>query len=445
MAFDCICVDFQNSEDNLNTIKQRMPHAKIIPFAHSYMEIIKSFVGEARTSYVWLVSTLIDYETFNFDYIPEQYEDKQLHVWHNNKQKEGDTLLIPCKEFLGQISELKFLRDFKSINYHPVVQEYSTWPKRSFEFDTLTDQVASQKELYVNYYYYYYQYDCYHHGHEPNNDYQPSFWEDIKLYCLDKNRLNLLVPKFNMKKELHEYSPKLFMQSPSSAPYFDIIFIHNYEPQHKENYEALIEATQGKKNQIKTLQGVKGRNRAYQTAAQLSSTEYFYAVFAKIKTNPDFGFNFVPDTLKSPRHYIFDCYNPVIDYTYGHQATVLYNKKLVSQTKGNELDFTLSQQHDHISILSGESTFNKDSKVAYRTTFREVVKLLYKQKIYPTVEGNFILQKWNTKSQLQNANYVRDAYKDAVDFVEKYSNEYERLFESYEWQFVDDLYQKRYA
>jgi hypothetical protein len=45
---------------------------------------------------------------------------------------------------------------------------------------------------------------------------------------------------------------------------------------------------------------------------------------------------------------------------------------------------------------------------------------------------------------MQNANYVRDAYKDAVDFVDKYSNDFEKLFQSYEWQFVDSLYQQRY-
>jgi hypothetical protein len=77
----------------------------------------------------------------------------------------------------------------------------------------------------------------------------------------------------------------------------------------------------------------------------------------KFKTDPSFGFDFVPDTLKSPRHYIFDCYNPVIDYTYGHQAIILYNKKMVLENTGTGLDFTLSQQHDHVKLLSAETTF----------------------------------------------------------------------------------------
>jgi hypothetical protein len=60
------------------------------------------------------------------------------------------------------------------------------------------------------------------------------------------------------------------------------------------------------------------------------------------------------------------------------------------------------------------------------------------------VEGNHILSKWYTESDMLNANYVRDAYKDAVEFVNKYSSNFNELFKSYEWQFVDTLYQKRY-
>ena len=63
---------------------------------------------------------------------------------------------------------------------------------------------------------------------------------------------------------------------------------------------------------------------------------------------------------------------------------------MVLDNEGTGLDFTLSQQHDHINILSNETTFHIDSKVCFRTTFREVIKLLYWKKNKPTVENNFI-------------------------------------------------------
>jgi fermentation-respiration switch protein FrsA (DUF1100 family) len=117
---------------------------------------------------------------------------------------------------------------------------------------------------------------------------------------------------------------------------------------------------------------------------------------------------------------------------------------MVLENTGTGLDFTLSQQHDHVKLLSAETTFYQDPLVAYRTAFREIVKLLHAQKIKPTVEGNHILSKWYIESDMLNANYVRDAYIDAVEFVKKYSEDFEKLFQSYEWEFVDSLYQRRY-
>ena len=117
---------------------------------------------------------------------------------------------------------------------------------------------------------------------------------------------------------------------------------------------------------------------------------------------------------------------------------------MVLENTGTGLDFTRSQQHDHVKLLSAETNFYCDPLVAYRTAFREVVKLLYAQQTKPTVEGNHILLKWYTESDMQNATYVRDAYTDAVEFVKKYSENFEKLFQSYEWEFVDSLYQRRY-
>ena len=42
------------------------------------------------------------------------------------------------------------------------------------------------------------------------------------------------------------------------------------------------------------VEGVKGRNSAYKTAANISDTEYFYAVFSKCKIKSNFKFDFIP-------------------------------------------------------------------------------------------------------------------------------------------------------
>ena len=44
MAFDCVVVDFKNknTDINLQTIRNKLPHAIIVPFVNSYHDIIKS-------------------------------------------------------------------------------------------------------------------------------------------------------------------------------------------------------------------------------------------------------------------------------------------------------------------------------------------------------------------------------------------------------------------
>ena len=123
MAFDCYCIDFQNkkSTENINKIKQVFPYVKVLPFIKSYYELSNVVIESANTEYVWMLSSKIDYTKFDFNYIPEQFEAKQLHTWSGPTQKEGDTFLFH-KSFTTQ--NIKFLRDFEHVNYHTEILEY---------------------------------------------------------------------------------------------------------------------------------------------------------------------------------------------------------------------------------------------------------------------------------------------------------------------------------
>ena len=434
MAFDCIFVDFQKDTKTKKRVLELFPYARVIPFVSSYFDIVKSYIDEVRTTHCWLISDLVDSKTFDFDFIPEQYEEKQIHVWNTLQQTEGDIMLLPVNEFKKQKNNLRYLRDFKDINYHSnnTIQLHE-WPSKKFQFDSIIESVKSQKSRYVNYYY------------DTKHDIVPSFWEDQKLYIYDVNKLNLLVPKFPIRTELHEYLPKLNMQNQSEKLHFDICYIHNGEPQALENLATLRKYIKDLPNKLHVIENVKGRKQAYQTAAKASETEFFYAVFAKLQVNGNFKFDFVPDTLKSPRHYIFDCYNPVINYTYGHQAIILYNKKLVLENDGKELDFTLAQRHDHIPVLSATTTFHTDPRVCYRTAFREIVKLIYNKHIKPTVENAYVLGKWLDPDIVPGASYVKAAGEDAIDFVRSNNYDFDSIFKSYEWDFVDKKFDSRYS
>lgn len=433
--FDVIIINFDADQQNLQNLQQRFPHARTVPFVDSYFNVLRSCISSTTTQFVWLISDLVYCNDFDFDYIPPKHEHNQIHVWNVDKQSEGDLMLIPRQAFQDQMFNIKFLRDYQDVNY-----KYSNsiavhqWPQVQFDFNNLNTQVKQQTQRYTEYYL------------ESPQNILPSFWEDQKLYVYDVNRYNMLVPKFELKQELYEHKPIFFMEHISEPQAFDVVFIDNGEPQAEENFQHLKLCLENKPNCLHRVSGVKGRTQAYKTAANASNTDYFYAVFAKLETNVFFGFNFVPDLLKSPRHYIFDCYNPVIDYAYGHQAVILYNKQMVLDNPGTGLDFTLAQQHDHVAQLSASTTFNQDPQVCYRTAFREVVKLHYFQHTEPTIETAFVIRKWaKPNDQIPGSEYALAAYQDAVEFVESNNYNFDKIFESYEWDLVDSLFAKRFS
>jgi len=429
MAFDCIFVDFQISKDNREKILSQFPYAQKTSFINSYFDVLKSFVGEIRTEFFWLTSDLIDLQHFDFDYIPEQFEKNQIHVWHNKDQKEGNILLIPTQEFKKQINTLKFLRDFQDINYHLFECQTYQWPTEQFNYGNLYKKINVQHKLYTYYFY-----------NNNKNCVVPSFWEDLKLYVGDQEHLSLTVPKTKIQKELYDYNNIYFLDNKNEQLNFDIFFLHHNESVAQKNFSILKDYLK-KINKIPIeVYGIDSRDLAIKKCAEFSKTEYFYIVPAKLEIDFTFKFNYIPSPLKANRHYIFGCYNQLIDHTYGHQAVVLYYKENVFRTTKNVLDFTLAQPHEYINERSGTTTFFKDSKINYRTTFREIIKLLYQKHTKPTVETNYILDKWLVVDNI----FTKRACQDAKNYCESVNYNYNELIKSFDWKFVDNLFFKSF-
>ena len=92
-------------------------------------------------------------------------------------------------------------------------------------------------------------------------------------------------------------------------------------------------------------------------------------------------------------------------------------------------------------LYTDNGIFDLNSKVNYRTTFREVTKLLYQQKTKPTVETDYILEQWkNADNQ-----FTRRAYADAETFCSTVDFKYEEIIKTFEWEFVDALFFKSFG
>ena len=435
MAFDCVIVDFnnKNSKRNLAVILQKFPHARTIPFISSYFDIVKSVLVQSTTEYQWLLSSKIDYTDFNFDYIPEQHQSIQLHVWSNKGQDEGDTFLFP-KCFLEQ--EVRFLRDYKDVNYHVYDGHYD------FDFYDLEynlsnvisnlPKIQSSSSRYIKYY----------EKHVDTNFY-PSYWEDLKIY---KDGTTFYIPKKalgDIKTQIYDYPLLYTINQPAEKDFFDIAFISNGEPFENNNFKILKDHLEKNnlKNKLYWIKGINGRTKAYKKAATKSNTEYFYAVFAKSMVKENFMFDYTVDRGLSKRHRIFHAQLKELGLEYGTFNIDLYNKSLCLDTpEDNILDFTLSQPHEVVPVVASESLLAPDNYTAWKNAFREVSKLVLWQKQKPTVETKYRLKKW---LDTDNKWLARGSL-DGKQFTEESDFDEDIILQSYTWDFCREKFKSLY-
>lgn len=430
--FDSIQVRFKHTKH----IPSPFSNTRVVPFVESYFEILKAVVNDVSTEYFWFFSSFMNLNTIDLDYIPEQHESKQIHVWYNTHplggtNKEGNVMLIPTAEFKKQMHSIKYLRDFKDINYHAHNNLFQNWiPKINFK---LKNPYEAYYGMEPTYYKWLRNNDC-------NIDFPnffPSFWEDEKIYSWGKTNDIMLVPHRENLTQFYDIERSLHFDLDYDVKPMDIVFISYDEPSAEQRYYKLKE----KFPRAKWCKGVQGQTLAYITAASMSETDYFFAVFPKSELAEDFDFSFQPDRFRNPCHYIFDCYIPSLDLRYGWGGIILYNKQLVLKTTKPKLDFTMSQAHHSVPILSAISNCNETPLLAYRSAYREVIKLL---QMKPTVESRYRLKKWCTMGKGKNSEWLHKGAIDGKKYYEDNKDDYGKLMHSYDYEWIKGCFKSLY-
>jgi hypothetical protein len=426
--FDSVQVRFKDTKN----IESPFSNTRVVPFIGSYFEILKSVVDDIKTEYFWFFANFVDMKTIDLDYIPEQHECDQLHVWYTTHpmgglNQEGNVMLIPTKKFKKNMHDLKFLRDFKEINYHAHPTMYQR-PLSTTIFK-LSDPLISYQKTGTEFYTWMINRHC--DADIPN--FYPSFWEDEKMYTWGETKDIILVPSGKDIKQLYDFDRHVHFDYDYETKPMDIVFLSYDEPSAEKYWQVLKE----KHPRAKRIQGVKGRTQAYHAAAAMSETDYFFAVFPTIELDEGFDFTFQPDRLREACHYIFHAKNPVNGLEYGHRAVILYNKRLCLSTIHPSLDFTLSQPHTVVPQLCGTSHFNQTPEISWRVAFREVLKLC---EMKPTVESTHRLKKWCELGEGQYATLVQRGALDAVEYYKEVNGDKDALQLSYELDWLKEKF-----
>lgn len=153
----------------------------------------------------------------------------------------------------------------------------------------------------------------------------------------------------------------------------DIIFLSYKEKNADENYKKLKERFP----YAKRLDGVKGIFEAHKAAANVASTHMFYVVDADAIIKDDFNFDYYPNIYGRDCVYVWRSQNPCNGLEYGYGGIKLFPTKRVRDANEYRIDFTTSIAKDFKAMeqVSNVTAFNTDAFSAWRSGFREGVKL----------------------------------------------------------------------
>ena len=399
-------------------------------YINDYLGTLRRILSKVQDEYVWVVTDICDYSNFDFTWHPSEWQADMLHVFPSNGEKFGDTFYVHIPSFLNKSKNLKLLEWFDTINFVDIFVPRRPMPVVQHSLDS---QAQAVRTLPFNGPLAMYTTTDYVSG---NLVTVPLWRKETKTITpLSTGATSVIVPRDavgSIKTQLYDYpyidkTRRLLKDEP-----MDIVFISNGEKDAVANYAWLDTVARHVNNRIHWSDGVTGRVAAYHAAAQMSTTPWFFAVFAKLRVNQHFDWSWQPDRMQAAKHYIFHARNTINDLEYGHQGMIAYNKKLVLENTGTGLDFTLDQPHEVVPILSGEAIYYTSNWIAWRTAFRECLKL---RASLPDVENEYRLKQW-LDVDYGAGQWSSKGAADAVEYYEEVGGDFDALKKSYEWSWL---------
>jgi hypothetical protein len=356
---------------------------------------------------------------FDFSWHPDETEEPYTYVFGNEyfTPESMPTVIYRQRDSVGT----KYITDVVAKLDIPHVQCVGSI------FDTVVNHKYSSK--YVHFY-----------VDEPTIDYAkilPNIENNPYLHIL--NEYEAIVPNdivYKLYDKLSDYPYVFHHRYPAKMEPLDIVFFSNGESCAEDNYKHLLEITKNLPNKVHRIDKVNGRIKSQHAAANISTTEWYFLVNAKLRVRDDFDFSWQPDRMKSSRHYIFTCTNSVNGLEYGHQAIVVNNRKLTLNTEVKGLDFTMDSLTEVVEINSGISTYNSSEYDTWRTAFREMIKLCCNTDQDSVDRGSA----WINKGNGLFGEYSKMGARDAVDYYQYVGGDKEKLMLTYDWDWLNLYY-----
>lgn len=214
-----------------------------------------------------------------------------------------------------------------------------------------------------------------------------------------------------------------------------VFFVSNGESNADENWKHL---TRLYPNAIR-VDKIDGRRKMFHRCVELAGdATQFFVVTGKTYVTDLNVFNYPVETINNA-HIVFHAKNMSNRLQYGHMGIVCYNSNLVLNTPANfGLDFTQYSKTVTIPITASEAYFATTPFEAWRTAFREAVKL----SMSDSTDAQLWLDRWTAFAEGQNADWVIKGAEEGVQFAEQHKNNPDELQNTVDWNWLQKRFEE---
>ena len=438
-----IFLDFGNTEaeNSFKTVSKVSNNVTRTRFISSYHGTLSRIIKKVDSEYVWVVSSICDYDGFDFTWHPSEWNLEMFHVFASNEQKFGDTFYIHVPTFKEQVDRIELLEWYETIHFikTPYV---CRWGIETVETKTesITDEIKQHQ----------FKDPVYLFTNKPwIGHITPTInmWREKTRACIpltDGNGTALITrdAKNYVSKQVYDYPYISKDYKTYKDDDQDIVFLSYDELNAEENYKIISDRFP----RTKRVHGVEGMDNALKEAARQSDTEWYYAVFAKTALHEDFDFSFKPDRFQEPKHYIFHAKNMMNGLEYGHMGIVLYNKNIIlGMTDDFGIDYTMSAEHEVIPTVSANAVFNSSPYQTWRTAFRECSKLAQFNAETPSIDSEYRLDVWTTQAKGEYDEWCLNGANDGVEYYKQNAGNKTELMKAFRWDWLREYFVAKYG
>lgn len=217
-----------------------------------------------------------------------------------------------------------------------------------------------------------------------------------------------------------------------------VFFASHGETNAEENWEHLVKLCP----RAVRIDGIQGRRKMFQRCVDLANgASQFFVVTGKNYVTDATVFDYPVDSIPNA-HIIFQAKNMSNRLEYGHMGVVCYNSNLVLNTPANfGLDFTQYSKTVTIPRTVSEAMFATTPYEAWRTAFRESVKLT----VNYSSDAHLWLDRWLAFAEGPHAEWVLTGAKEGNEYALQNKDDKDALRNTVDWAWLETYFEENHG